>query len=201
MDEVSLDYGKIIRETNGRITVPDLELLWRVGELIKPERILEIGSADGGSSIVLGTIAKANGGKLYCIEPNPRPRMAGNMKAYGLDDSYYMIRGKSPWIASGVVPPPIDLLFIDGCHYCRWCLVDYHYWSPSVRLGGAIVFHDTGGTCQEDRRTPGYGKPGYAPHVVRAIEIIFETDRGKLESIGESVAHNGGAAAFRKIAE
>lgn len=38
---------------------------------------------------------------------------------------------------------PIDILFIDGDHHYEAAVKDYELWSPMVRVGGYIAFHDT----------------------------------------------------------
>ncbi len=190
-----MDYEQLIKDSNGRIAVEDLQLLERACDHCQAQRILEIGSADGGSSVVLGLKAKQRGGHLYCIEPKPRQRMVDNMVHYGLAGGYTLIAGSSPWIPFDAVPP-LDLLFIDGRHDLRWCLVDYHYWEPKLREGGVVVFHDTSGQCQEDRRQSDYRQDGYRPLVQRAIDIILKTD--PLRLIDVSNARNGGAMAFEK---
>jgi len=190
---------QIIDQSNRRISVPDLQMLGRVCDAVGAATILEIGSADGGSSVVLGSKAQERGGRLYCIEPQPKQRMVDNMIEHGLRDSYTLIAAASPWLGEKekLVPAEIDLLFIDGRHDVRWALIDYHYFSPRVRTGGAIVFHDTGGTCQEDRVQPDYGTPDYVPLVQRAIDIIRTTDTD-LTELDRSDARVGGAIAFRK---
>ena len=196
---MKIDHEKLIKESNGRIQVADLELLERVCIQCEASLVLEIGSADGGSSVVLGNMVRQEdsiGGMLYCIEPAPRQRMVDNMAAYDLQGFYEIIKGASPWVGHDIVPAEIDLLFIDGCHYTRWALMDYHYWSPRVRPGGVIVFHDTSGGCKEDRAQKDFGSPDYVPQVMQAIDIIKRTD--DLEQIDISKAENGGAIAFRK---
>ena len=37
---------------------------------------------------------------------------------------------------------PIDLLFIDGNHEFEAVLQDYEQWSPLIKDGGIIAFHD-----------------------------------------------------------
>jgi len=192
---MDIDYNQLIKDSNNRIAVEDLQLLERACDHCRAKTILEIGSADGGSSVILSLKAKERAGHLYCLEPRPRQRMIDNMGRYGLADFYTLIAQPSPWVAFDAVPD-IDLLFIDGRHDLRWCLVDYHYWQPKVRVGGVIVFHDTSGHCQEDRRQPGYGRPGYKPLVQRAIDIILTTD--PLRMVDSSQAPNGGAIAFEK---
>lgn len=188
----------IVIASNKRITPDDLALLIRAADACQARNILEIGSADGGSSVVLGTMAKQRGGHLTCIEPQPKGRMIGNMKRHGLDGFYTILQAYSPHLGEKekLLPPEIDLLFIDGSHEIAACLADYRYFAPRVRPGGVIVFHDTGGHCQEDRRQPDYRSPGYVPLVIRAIELIRTTD--DLAEIDRSDSPNGGAIAFRK---
>ena len=192
MDEKTL--AKIIAASNSRIAVADLQLLERACDYCQAKTILEIGSADGGSSVVLGTKAQAQGGKLYCIEPQPKGKMLANLAEYGVT-SFEIIPKASPWIDFGAVPE-LDLLFIDGYHEVRWCLVDYHYWMPKLRHGGVVVFHDTQGGSAEDKRRPEYGKPGYVPLVQQAIDIILKTD--DLNVLDRSDAPRGGAKAYVK---
>ena len=189
---------RIVDDGNRRITVPDLQLLERVCDAVGAATILEIGSADGGSSVVLGCKAAERDGQLYCIELKTKQRMVDNMTAAGLTGRYTLIAAASPWLGDkeSLIPPAIDLLFIDGRHDLRWALVDYHYWAPRVRVGGAIVFHDTAGTCREDHNQPDFDTPGYVPLVQRAIDIILTTD--PLVEIDRSTSPIGGAIAFRK---
>lgn len=193
---MDIDYAQLIKDSNNRIAVEDLQLLERACDYCQAKTILEIGSADGGSSVILGLKAKAKGGHLYCIEPHPKGRMVANMTAYGLGGCYTIIPAFSPWVDWKAVPDGLDLLFIDGRHDTRWAIVDYHYWEPKVRSAGVIVFHDTSGHCQEDRKQPDYGRAEYIPLVERAINLILTTD--PLVMISRSNARNGGAIAFRK---
>lgn len=192
-----IDLKTVIRDSNGRITEPDLELLQRVCDYCKAAYILEIGSADGGSSIILAAKAKERSGHLFCIEPKQKQRMVDNMVKYDVEKHYTLIAKASPWVPLDIVPDGLDLLFIDGCHELRWCLMDYHYWAPKVRKGGIIVFHDYGGECQEDKKQPDYGKPDYVPLVKRAVDIILKTD--SLTEIDRSIAARGGSIAFEKL--
>jgi len=196
METEKLDLGKVAFDGNNRIAVEDLELLERCCDLCEAKQIIEIGSADGGSSVVLGAKAKERAGHLFCIEMKTRQRMVDNMTRHGLEEFYTLLAKASPWVPLDILPASIDLLFIDGRHDTRWALVDYHYFEPLVRPGGIIVFHDTSGNCAEDRKQPNYNKPGYVPLVQRAIDIILTTD--KLEEIDRSTAKMGGATAFRK---
>lgn len=175
-----------IIDGNRRLSLGDAELLLRVVEATDAHLCLEIGSADGCSSIVLGIAMKRRKGHLYCIEPRITGRWVANMANWGLNECVLMIGGASPWVPLDKVPGELDVLFIDGVHKTRWALVDYHYWMPKVRVGGAVVFHDF---C---------GAAGYKEQVRRAIAIIQETD--KLTEIDRAEGPDKGCIAFRKEA-
>ena len=194
---MNIDLKQVIKDSKGRIAENDLRLLQDCCDSINAAYILEIGSADGGSSVVLADKAKERAGLLYCVEPKPKQCMVNNMIKYGVQNHYTIIPKPSPWVPPELVPDNLDLLFIDGYHEIRWCLCDYHYWEPKVRKGGVIVFHDYGGHCAEDKRRADYGKPGYVGLVARAVDIILETDN--LKEIDRSEAPRGGAIAFEKV--
>jgi len=193
-----MDLSRVVRDGNNRIAVEDLELLALCCDKCGARNVVEIGSADGGSSVVLGVKVRERDGHLYCIEMKTKQRMVDNMKAHGLEGFYTLIAKASPWVPPEDLPKQVDLLFIDGRHDIRWALVDYHYFEPLVRPGGIIIFHDTGGGCREDRRQPDYGRPGYVPLVRRAIDIIMSTDSDRLILFDISTAATGGAMAFIK---
>lgn len=192
------DYEQIIADSNRRIAVEDLQLLERACDACQARHIVEIGSADGGSSVILGLKARQRSGHLTCVEPQPKQRMVANMQKHGLTRHYSIIPAASPYLGEHekALPASIDLLFIDGSHEVKDCLLDYFYLAPRVRAGGVIVFHDTSGHCQEDRRQPDYGQDGYVPLVIRAIGVITATE--DLTEIDRSDARMGGGVAFRK---
>ncbi len=63
--------------------------------------------------------------------------------------------------------PEVDFLFIDGGHDYTTCMADWINYSPLVRLGGLIAFHDMG---QE------------YPDVRKVFEKVLESSPGKLVS-------------------
>jgi len=145
----------------------------------KPKVMVEIGASFGTSSKVFAAIAKEFGGKLYSIDPNPRPEWTTNMEEYGLLSYAEFIPKASPWV-NWEDKPEIDFLFIDGWHSFRDAFVDYFYWKKYVKKGGIIAFHD----C---RAFMG---------VKRAVQEILVTEH--LEFIGESTSKVG-LQAFRTI--
>ncbi len=75
---------------------------------------------------------------------------------------------------------PLDLVFIDGDHSETACRVDWSGWSPHVRPGGQVVFHDA-----RAGRSHGRGLPGPTAVVERLFrgartpgwQIVAEGDR------------------------
>ena len=175
---------EIIIRGNRRLTMNDCELLDKTSREIGAKNLLEIGSMDGCSSMILGLAAKDLGGHLYCIEPNPKGRWYQNISEMELAGSVTLIKGFSPWIDTAQIRLPLDYLFIDGDHRTRWCLADYHFWAPMVRAGGRIAFHDwTGGK-------------GVGAWVQRAVGIILEDE--KLTEIARHEGSNRGIIIFEK---
>ena len=134
---------------------------------------VEIGSWQGKSSLVL---AKGLKGKtnpiLYCIDPfngdagasdrviysralstmnkSLKEAFLDNMSRHGVLDVVQPLEGYSFEFAGGFTDP-IDLLFIDGAHEFDAVLQDYEQWSPMLRPGGMIAFHDV---VMEDNPDP-----------------------------------------------
>lgn len=179
------DYNEIIVRGNRRLTLNDCRLLEETSLGINARTIVEIGSMDGCSSMVLGLVAKKTDGHLYCIEPNPKTRWKQNIQDLFLEDRVTLIMQASPWVNTTLIPKPIDYLFIDGDHRTRWCLVDYHFWERYVRPGGRIAFHDwTGGK-------------GVGAWIQRAVRIILEDD--KLIEVASYEASDRGMVVFEKL--
>lgn len=126
--------------------------------------VVEIGSWLGKSSLVL---SKGLRGKerptLYCIDPfngdadatdkalysqelgtmngSLKDSFLANMKQHGVLDVVHPLVGYSFEFADDF-KEQIDLLFIDGNHAFEAVLKDYEQWSPLLRPGGMIAFHD-----------------------------------------------------------
>ena len=163
-----------------KMSQEDARVLEKTVHEVDPQLIVEIGSCEGVSSLVFGHALRelGHGGHLICIEPKPRGRWHQNMDETNLRQTVSLVQASSPWVDIGILPGPIDYLLIDGNHKTRWCMSDFHFWSPSVRPGGMIAFHDT-------------LSGGNANQVNRAIDIIMETDSEKLTEIDRSTKGPG----------
>jgi cephalosporin hydroxylase len=132
-----------------------------------PRTVLEIGTAQGGVFWLLCRLA-ASDATLISLDLPPGERHSGGEKV-----SIDLEAMKSPAQTVGVVhgdshapetpervreilgDRKIDLLFIDGDHTYDGVRQDYLMYSPLVRSGGLIAFHDIVKThwagCQVDR--------------------------------------------------
>jgi predicted O-methyltransferase YrrM len=74
-----------------------------------------------------------------------------------------------------------DVVFIDGDHSEAGCERDWNDWSPHVRVGGQVVFHDARGDREGGRGLP--GPTSVVNHLLRrdagavGWEIAAEADR------------------------
>lgn len=196
---VEADLDEIIVRGNRRMTVNDLTLLDSSSREIEAKTIVEIGSMDGCSSMVLGRVARDNGGRLYCVEPHPKAKWRQNIADLDLEDWITLIQAESPWIERYIIPrEPIDFLLIDGDHRCSRGIADYVFWARFVRAGGRIAFHDIDG-----------GK-GVALWVRQAVAICERDDNlaseqgpdYKIRRIARTpAARDRGTIVFEKLAE
>ncbi len=128
-------------------------------------RLLEIGSWCGDSSVVLGKIAKQNGGHLFCVdwwmgsEGTYQEEIAhkGDVFAFfwdqirseGLEDIVIPIRGRSD-ISSKIFKENIfDMIFIDGDHRYKNTLKDIQQYSAFVKDKGVLCGHDCEGRISD----------------------------------------------------
>ncbi|MEX2593614.1 MAG: glycosyltransferase [Anditalea sp.] len=122
-----------------------------------PHHIVEIGSYQGKSTVVLGSVAKAffPEAKVFAIDPHEGvigamdqglqhvpptlEKFKKNIESAGLTDVVVLIKDHSYHVSW---ENPISLLFIDGLHDYPNVARDFWKFSPYVVTGGYIAFHD-----------------------------------------------------------
>ena len=131
-----------------------LELLKIIYD-IKPKIILEIGTANGGTLFLLSRIASVDG-TIISIDLPSGPFGGGYSKwriplykSFALiDQQIHLIRAdshsqetleKTKIMLNG---KDVDFLFIDGDHTYEGVKKDFEMYSPLVKKGGIIAFHD-----------------------------------------------------------
>lgn len=126
--------------------------------------VVEIGSWLGKSSVAISHgLAGKEGARLYCIDPfnaagdpfsaptyeaqqqqlqkSLLESFRENIAAYGVPGVVQAIQGYSYDVATEW-DTPIDFLFIDASHEYEDVLRDFVDWSPHVKPGGVVAFHD-----------------------------------------------------------
>jgi predicted O-methyltransferase YrrM len=136
---------------SGWMTEEQGRMLWDAAiALPAGATIVEIGSHQGRSTVVLGLAAQHVGARVIAIDPFVEGRLfggqptrevfEGNITEAGLTDVVDLRADYSTEMRPGW-SEPIDLLYIDGKHD-YWTVTDDFKWAEHVRPGGAVLVHD-----------------------------------------------------------
>jgi len=108
----SLDHTRGLYYNVGR---PTAELLFIFARLLRPKHIVEVGTANGYSAIVLGSAVKEFGGSVITIERHGRlvENAQRNIIMAGLQDVVTVLPG-SAYKVLDRLPGPFDLAFLDA---------------------------------------------------------------------------------------
>lgn len=150
-----------VSDVNGWMTKDQAKRLWeRAKELRAGQRVVEIGSFQGRSMIMLASAAP-EGVELIAIDPhggNDRgpQEISGyeaeaegdnrifneNLTRAGVRERVTHLRKFSD-AALGDVPGAVDLLYVDGAHRFKPALKDIREWGAKVTDGGHLLVHDS----------------------------------------------------------
>jgi predicted O-methyltransferase YrrM len=126
--------------------------LWDAAQRVgSGARILEIGSHQGRSTVVLATAAKRNGSTVIAVDPfvpgamfggaATRTRFEQNLSDAGVSDVVRLIAHPSTAIRPAW-DEPIAMLYIDGKHD-YWTVRDDLRWTEHLPAGAAVLVHDS----------------------------------------------------------
>lgn len=135
----------------GWLTEGQARMLWEAVCRLGPgATVVEIGSHQGKSTIILGHAARAVGARVVAVDAfvdgrlfggrSTRDRFEANIEAAGLTDVVELVVGYSTKLRP-TWDRPIDLLYIDGKHD-YWTYVDDLRWSAHMPPGAEILVHD-----------------------------------------------------------
>lgn len=138
-------------EIPGWLKEGQARLLWdEARALPRGATVLEIGSHQGRSTVVLGTVMREKGGTVLAVDPfvegrlfgglSTREKFESHVRDAGLDDVVklvpdYSTRLRPSWSRG------FDLLYIDGKHD-YWTLSDDLRWVVHLPPGAGVVIHD-----------------------------------------------------------
>ncbi len=139
------------QEISGWLKEGQARLLWDEARSLPPaSSVLEIGSHQGRSTVVLGRALREGGGTVIAIDPfvegklfgglSTREKFERNVTGAGLDDVVDLVPDYSTalrptWTRS------FEMLYIDGKHD-YWTLSDDLRWAVHLPEGAAVVIHD-----------------------------------------------------------
>lgn len=146
-------------------------LLYRLARDAGRATIVEIGRFKGGSTVLFAA-AMEEGSALWSYDlhvpalPGLRgaeldAELADALRRLGRDAGVHLVVGDSRTV--DLPPGPFDILFVDGDHSYEGARADIERWSPHVREGGHLLFHDA-------VDTGGYGN--VYPGVQRAVAEV-----------------------------
>jgi predicted O-methyltransferase YrrM len=100
--------------------------------------VVEVGGSVGYSTVWFAEAARATGGMVFSIEPEPHKRdeQEENLRAAGLIAQVAMIAGDARDVMAGL-PQPFDLVLID--HWKDLYIREFDQAWPRMRQGGLII--------------------------------------------------------------
>ena len=199
-----LRYARLLPylSIDGWLTVNEAIELYELARSV-PDRepvVVEIGSWQGKSTVVLGKGLKdKEGAALCCVDPfnaagDPsseedyrqrrnetgpvlRERFSDNLARNGVGGLVEVLQGYSHDVVKGF-ERPIDLLFIDGDHDYPSVLADFRDWTPMVVEGGLICMHDVGNPSH-------CGPQQVVDEELRQGHVVDVDDGGELALVAE----------------
>lgn len=149
---------KALGVPDGLHCMREKRLLWNLARAVSSGVIVEIGSFEGYSTIIL---AKALGdwGKVYAIDPHTGkiseadeeespycghdtwPRLNEHIRQSSVSYAVSSLKLKSEEAEKGW-DKPVGLLWIDGSHKYEDVKKDFSIWRKHLVPGGVVVFHD-----------------------------------------------------------
>lgn len=114
----------------------------------RPEVVVEIGMAHGGSTLAILTALRENGsGRLMSIDPYQRDgtwRGLEHVAEAGLGDRHELVERPDYLALPSMLERGlrVDLAYIDGWHTFDYTLLDFFYLDRMLPVGGTVGFND-----------------------------------------------------------
>lgn len=140
----------------------------------KPKKVLEIGVAEGGSSIIiLNAIQDINNSHLFSIDLSSHYKVGSCVKNFFPQflNKWSLYKGNVAAKFIEEIGNDIDMVFIDSAHYEPGEILDFLIVLPFLKEGALVGFHDIGN--QITTAGPPNSRSEWAPY------IIFNILRGR----------------------
>lgn len=113
-----------------------------------------------------------------------------------------IVHGKSEQVYPHI-PNDFDAILIDGCHCRNHIILDTLNYSPKVRAGGFLLFHDTSPSAQgKDYQSDGVDSPEFYISTLEAFKMINWPHRPGWELVDERFDESlpyGGMRCYRRL--
>jgi predicted O-methyltransferase YrrM len=189
-NEELLDYGSSLGSGVIRAAQIRSEILGLLDEVhkLKPRRMLEVGTANGGTLFLLSQVAHSEasivsvdlpGGKFgegYAWWRVPLYRRFARNK-----QTIHLLRGDShslemlERVRKTLGNQPLDFAFIDGDHFYNGVKNDFEFYGRLVRQGGLVAFHDIAEPIDPAIQVDRFWKE--VKHEYRHIELISDLNQ------------------------
>jgi predicted O-methyltransferase YrrM len=141
-----------VADVPGWMTEDQGRALWAAAQRLAPgQLVLEIGSHQGRSTVILASSATSRGAAVAAVDPFVEGRLFGGAKTRGLFERNIARCGLDGAVQLHVAystelrptwDTPLDLLYIDGKHD-YWTLSDDLRWGEHLAEGGEMLVHDS----------------------------------------------------------
>ena len=128
-------------------------------------RVLELGARRGNSTLAFLAGATESGGHVWSSDIDNVLRHPDGIGPWAGCPRWTFVCGDdmNP-AAQALLPPEVDVLFVDSSHEYLHTLEECRAYVPRVAPGGVVLFHDT-----NIYDWPGYGWTGDVPPVQQAL--------------------------------
>jgi cephalosporin hydroxylase len=161
---------------------------------LKPQAMCEIGTQKGGTLFLLAHAGQEKGKVISVDLSYPSKEYRSALKYLGMrNQKITCIEGDSHQanilnqVNRCIGVEKLDFLFIDGDHTFEGVKLDYEMYSPLVRRGGIIAFHDI---VSDFNQKYGIKSNSYTGGVPRFWEYIKRTEGNTVEFV-ESLEQDG----------
>lgn len=149
-DMLRMGHGQRVEDRN-------LGLGWvyyALARLLRPERVVVIGSYRGFAPLVFGKALHDNGrdGSVWFIDPSlvddfwKQPgAVAAHFAGFGVTNIRHFLMTTQDFVGTGEYGAlgPVDLVLIDGLHTEEQAEFDFNAIAPNLTAGGIALFHDS----------------------------------------------------------
>ena len=166
----------------------EIKALFELAYERQPSKMIEIGSYQGGTALVLAGALKRPAKLLLIDFPHHRAALAAKLagtvdyiRSEGFEVEYFNgASSSSGAYAAAKNMGGAGFMFIDGCHGTKMVIHDYMAYRDYILDGGLITFHDV---LRQTRRawafmTTAWGKQGLKSWTIKQVPYVTRGPKG-----------------------